>query len=75
MCNKRSHKSTLKPRSEGEYDFIIVGGGSAGNVVGARLADRSPDIKVLILESGKNTVDDAEAMAQSMKSKYEFRFG
>jgi choline dehydrogenase len=35
-----------------EYDYIIVGGGSAGCVVAARLAAASPDASVLLIEAG-----------------------
>ena len=40
------------------YDFIVVGGGTAGLTIAARLTE-NPDIHVGVLEAGKNKLNDA----------------
>jgi choline dehydrogenase-like flavoprotein len=39
------------------YDFVIIGGGTAGLTVAARLTE-NPDVTVGVLEAGKNKLDD-----------------
>ncbi|KAJ5170111.1 Glucose-methanol-choline oxidoreductase C-terminal [Penicillium coprophilum] len=39
------------------YDFIVVGGGTAGNVVAGRLAENA-DVKILVIEAGLGNPDD-----------------
>lgn len=40
-----------------EYDFVIIGGGTAGLAVAARLTE-NPVVTVGVLEAGKNKLDD-----------------
>ncbi|KAF7557410.1 hypothetical protein G7Z17_g705 [Cylindrodendrum hubeiense] len=44
--------NTLPPGYATAYDYVIVGGGTAGCVLGARLAQYLPEHRVLIIEAG-----------------------
>lgn len=41
------------------FDFIVVGGGTAGNIVACRLAE-NPNVRVLVVEAGIGTSKDNE---------------
>lgn len=43
----------------GEFDYVIVGGGSAGCVLARRLSER-PDFRVALIEAGEDTPPGAE---------------
>ncbi|KAJ8515208.1 hypothetical protein ONZ45_g7359 [Pleurotus djamor] len=62
----------LLARLDTTYDYIIVGGGSAGCVLAARLSE-DPSVSVLLIERGK--VDDTWASRVPLLSANFFRDG
>ena len=49
---------TLRPGDESFFDYLIVGGGTAGCVVASRLAEYLPQCQILLIEGGPTDVGD-----------------
>ncbi|OLN96701.1 Pyranose dehydrogenase 3-like protein 1 [Colletotrichum chlorophyti] len=61
------------------YDYIIVGGGTAGVAVAARLSEGLPDSKILLIEAGPAAWDEPKINVPGMKgstlgTKYDWNF-
>lgn len=62
-----------------EYDFVIVGGGTAGNAVAGRLAE-NPNVRILVVEAGIPNPDQIEEITTPAKafnlrgSKYDWAY-
>lgn len=59
-----------------EYDYIIIGSGSAGSVLASRLSER-PDVNILLLEAGgnENPISDIPIAYQLLqKSKLDWAY-
>ncbi|OQE31810.1 hypothetical protein PENSTE_c001G09843 [Penicillium steckii] len=51
----------MSVKDNARFDFIVVGGGTAGNTVAGRLAE-SPNARILVVEAGVGNAKDLEAI-------------
>ncbi|KAI4741863.1 alcohol oxidase [Aureobasidium sp. EXF-12298] len=63
--NDTSALCTLDEFLKQKYDYIVIGGGTAGLCVAARLTE-NPDVNVGVLEAGANRVDDPQVYTPSL---------
>ncbi|KAI8800929.1 GMC oxidoreductase-domain-containing protein [Cladochytrium replicatum] len=54
---RRSKAIAYASAFDKEYDYVVIGGGSAGCAVAARLSE-NPNVTVLLIESGPNSLSD-----------------
>ena len=54
-----------KPPGRDTADFVIIGGGTSGCVVAARICEKLPDASVVVLERGAQRTAEEELLVQS----------
>jgi len=79
--SKSSKSLTRRPLVGGdkdiptEADFVIVGGGTAGCVLAARLCSGLPNHKTVLLERGSPRSDDEEFIVNALRKTYDIYEG
>ncbi|KAJ3953771.1 hypothetical protein N0V92_009744 [Colletotrichum tropicale] len=68
-----------QPYGDDSYDYIVVGGGTAGVAVAARLSEGLPDSKILLIEAGPEAWNEPKINVPGMKgstlaTKYDWNF-
>ncbi|KAL2672841.1 hypothetical protein Neosp_013557 [[Neocosmospora] mangrovei] len=71
--------STVTELSNLNFDYVIVGGGTAGCVIASRLAESLPDHKILMIEAGPSDLDekqilDLRNMYNLMGSEFDYSY-
>lgn len=54
--------STITDLNNTAFDYIIVGGGTAGCVIASRLAESLPSHKILMIEAGPSDLNDTQIL-------------
>ncbi|KAK3716466.1 hypothetical protein LTR37_006362 [Vermiconidia calcicola] len=74
-----AESSTAEKKFKQSYDFIVVGGGTAGNTVAARLSQQLPDSSVLVIEAGpyaptEDRINIPGFKGSTLGTKYDWNF-